>query len=115
MALSVSFFIFFENDIFTLCHDLAHGKHFLVTFFIYFFFKKLAHDKHFLLIFFIYFFFILCRVSHICTRQTMCLPCAGASGTRQTDNNILCINLILFSIQVYLLNKSIFFCNFFVK
>jgi len=61
--LSVSFF--FENDIFAVCHDLAHGKHFLLTFSIYFFFK-LAHGKHFLLIFLIYFFFkILCCVSHI--------------------------------------------------
>jgi len=66
MALSVSFFFFFENDIFAVCHDLAHGKHFLLTFSIYFFLKKLAHSKHFLLIFsFTFFLKILRRVFHI--------------------------------------------------
>jgi len=49
------------------------------------------------------------------TRQTMCLPCAAARGTRQTVNNILCINPIIFSLQVYLLNKLKFLCNYFVK
>jgi len=39
------------------------------------------------------------------------LPLLGQSigPQRQTVNNILCINPVLFSLQVYLLNKSIFY------
>jgi len=38
MALSLIYFLFFfENDIFAVCHDLAYGKYFLLTFSIYFF------------------------------------------------------------------------------
>jgi len=44
------------------------------------------------------------------TRQTVCLPCVAASGTRQTINNILYFNPILFFLYnyTYLINPSFY-------